>query len=138
MFSVVPNRFKYRQNSCFRVVVFNIFSEVIRVVSNSVRLHALHCLCSSKISFQIAPECTIWPSMFSKLSDDASSLNWLIKFLMMTVIVRFHGIILCGHHRKRLEVHSFKCWPKRALLFKTWEDRDIIGLQRMIMVRKKR
>ena len=43
MFSAVPNRFKYRQNACFRDVVFKIVSEVIRVVSNSVRLHALSC-----------------------------------------------------------------------------------------------
>jgi len=39
-------------------------------------------------------------------------------------------------HRKLLEVDSFKRWPKRVVLFKTWEGKDIIGLQRMIMVRK--
>ena len=63
IFSAVPNRFKYYQNACFRHIVFKMFTEVIRVVSNSVRLHALpcfqNCLCSSKISFQIASECTI-------------------------------------------------------------------------------
>ena len=55
------NRFKYRQNAFFRDIVFKMFTEVIRIVSNSVRLHALprfqNCLCSSKISFQIASEC---------------------------------------------------------------------------------
>ena len=34
---------KYRQNACVRDIVFNTVSEVIRVVSNSVRLHALPC-----------------------------------------------------------------------------------------------
>ena len=41
MYSAVPNRFKYQQNASFRYTVFKIFSEVIRVVSNSVRLHAV-------------------------------------------------------------------------------------------------
>ena len=31
---------------------------------------------------------------------------------------------------------SFKRWPKWVLLFKTWEGRDIIGLQNMIVDRK--
>ena len=61
IFSAIPNRFKYRQNTCFRYIIFKMFTEVIRVVSNSVRFHALpcfqNCLCSSKLSFQIASEC---------------------------------------------------------------------------------
>ena len=48
MLFAVPNRFKYRQNACFRDIVFTIVTEVIRVVSNSVRLHALF----SKLSLQ--------------------------------------------------------------------------------------
>ena len=68
IFSAVPNRFKYHQNACFIDIVSKMFTEVIRVVSNIVRLHALpcfqKCLCSSKISFQIASKCTIWPSKF--------------------------------------------------------------------------
>jgi len=87
MFSAVPDRFIYRQNACFRDIVFKIVSEVIRVVSNSVRLHALacfqNCLCSSKISFQIASECTSWLSMFSKLSDGADYTIWK-KMIIIT------------------------------------------------------
>mgnify|MGYP000238818301 FL=1 len=41
--SAIPNHFKYRQNACFRDFVLNIFSEVIQVVSNSDRLPALPC-----------------------------------------------------------------------------------------------
>jgi len=58
---------------------------------------------------------------------------------MMTVIVRFswhYSVNEAKQHRKLLEVDAFKCWPKRVLLFKTWEYRDVIGLQRMLMVRK--
>ena len=36
--SAVTNRCKYLQNACFRDIVFKIVSEVIRVVSNSVKL----------------------------------------------------------------------------------------------------
>jgi len=48
-----------------------------------------------------------------------------------------YSVSAAEQHRKLLEVDSFKRWSKRVLLFKTWEDRDIIVLQRMIMVRKK-
>ena len=61
--SAIPNRFKYHRSACFREIVFKMFTDVIRVVSNSARLHALpcfqNCLCSSKIAFQIASSCTI-------------------------------------------------------------------------------
>jgi len=54
MFSAVSNRVKYRQNACFRGIVFKMFTDVIRVVLNSVRLHVLscfqNCLCSFKLS----------------------------------------------------------------------------------------
>ena len=55
--------FRIPSESCFRDIVFKMFTEVKRFVLNSVRLHALlcfhNCLCSFKISFQIASECTI-------------------------------------------------------------------------------
>ena len=67
--SAVPNRFKYRHNACFRDIDFKMFFEVT-IVSNTVRVHALsclqNCLCSSKISFQIASESTILASLISK------------------------------------------------------------------------
>ena len=48
-----------------------------------------------------------------------------------------YSVNLAEQHRKLLVVDSFKRRLKRVLLFKTREGRDIIGLQRMIMVRKK-
>jgi len=38
MFSAFPNRFKYRQNACFRDIVFNKNSLQLQIVSNSVRM----------------------------------------------------------------------------------------------------
>ena len=46
-----------------------------------------------------------------------------------------YSVNVAEQHRKLLEVDSFKRWPNKVLLFKTWEGRDIIGLQSMIMVR---
>ena len=48
----------------------------------------------------------------------------------------YYSVNACEQHRQLLEVDSFKRWPKLVLLFKTWEGRDSIGLQRMVMVRK--
>jgi len=48
-----------------------------------------------------------------------------------------YSVNACEQHRKLLEVDSFKRSPNIVLLFKTWVGRDIIGLQRMIMVRIK-
>ena len=76
LFSIFSLQFQIVSNTIRMYALKTLFSkcnEVIWVVSNSLRLHALpcfqNCLCSSKISFQIASECTIWPSIFSKLSD---------------------------------------------------------------------
>ena len=56
---------------------------------------------------------------------------------MKAVIVRFHGIILRMQPNNTGSSQRQVHWPKRVLLFKTREYRDLIGLQRMIMVRKK-
>ena len=47
-----------------------------------------------------------------------------------------YSVNAAEQHRTLLVVDLFKRWAKLVLLFKTWETRDIIGLQRMIMVRK--
>jgi len=89
------------------------------------------------LQFAIKLDSWYW-YIYSKLK--ATELNWLIWFLMMTVncsISWHYSVNAAEHHRKLLEVDSFKGWPKRVLLFKTWQGKDIIGLQRMIMVRKK-
>jgi len=50
---------------------------------------------------------------------------------MMIVISWHYSVNASEQHRKLKEVDSFKRWPKRVLLFKTWEGRYIIGLQRI-------
>ena len=59
--------------------------------------------------------------MIDYISDDECdcSISW------------HYSVNAAEQHRKLLEVHSFKRWPKRILLFKTREGRDIIGLQRI-------
>ena len=77
-------------------------------------MHALdeHCfqlyLCSSKlfqnskISFQIASECTIWPSMFSKLSDG------LVHYLTYLIILFKKMIIIITSKQPRTkEINMF-------------------------------
>ena len=72
--------------------------------------------------------------------DTASSRIKLIDFISDDdcdcSISWHHSVNAAEQHRKLLEVDSFKRWPKRVLLFKTLEIRDILGLQKMIMVRK--
>ena len=53
-FSAVPNRLKYRQNACFRDIVFFFFSLQFQIVLNTVRIHALERLFSKcSLQFQI-------------------------------------------------------------------------------------
>ena len=65
------NRFKYRQNAPFTVLVF-IISPQFQIVSNTARMHHLPSLfslflCNSK-SFQIPSECTIYRPCFHYFS----------------------------------------------------------------------
>ena len=77
-FSEVPNRFKYRQNAPFIVLVFRMFS-AFQIVSMAVRMHHLASLFSKlSLQFQIVSmpsECTLQRPCFqnylcnSKLSQ---------------------------------------------------------------------
>ena len=82
-----------------------------------------------------------WPVPLAELRQVFSNRTELIDYISdddCDCSISWHySVNACEQHRKRLEVDSFKRWAKRVLLFNTWEGKDIIGLQRMIMVRRK-
>ena len=81
--SAVPNRFKYRKNACFRYIVFNYFSAVPN------RSKYIQSACFKDIVFK---NFSAVPNRFKQCPN--ACLRDIIMFLMMTVIVRFRGIIL--------------------------------------------
>ena len=88
---------------------------MLQIVANSFRVHALSCfqtcLWSSKIAFQIASECTILPSMFSKLLGRSDQ-------LLDPSLKGIHFILstIQPLKTKRKVVNSVQNWRKQAIV----------------------
>ena len=121
LFSTVPNRFKYRPNAPFAILVF--FFLRFQIVSNTVRMHHLPSFfCGSK-SFQIPSECTLYHPCFLffcgsksfKYRQNAPFTVLVLFFLRFQIVsntVRVHPLpslfsFFCGS-KSLLKRHCFK------------------------------